>query len=88
MEHNGQHVVTITLRILENTDFYQRLYSSFGLPKIIDKTIVSIREHDDRVSANTKYDGQFSNPEDGTSWLINKEEIEYLWHKYGKPDER
>ena len=55
---------------------------------IIDKTIVSIREHDDRVSANTKYDGQFSNPEDGTSWLINKEEIEYLWHKYGKPDER
>ena len=61
-----------------DTDFYQRLYSSFGLPKIIDKTIVSIREHDDRVSANTKYDGQFSNPEDGTSWLINKEEIEYF----------
>ena len=71
-----------------DTDFYQRLYSSYGLPKIIDKTIVSIREHDDRVSANTKYDGQFANEEDGTSWLINKEEIEYLWNKYGKPNER
>lgn len=71
-----------------DTDFYHRMRMKHGLPKIIEDTLITIREHDDRVSSNTLYDATFQDDQDGTSWLVNKSELEYLWLKYGNPDER
>lgn len=68
------------LVLLMDTDFYHRMRYTHGMPFIIEKYLVSNREHNQRIStANVKYDSVINHPEG--SWSVNNEELQYVLQK-------
>jgi len=65
------------LNLLVDTELYHRMRIVYGLPHIIDYVLTATREHDNRTSSSKVfYNGRIDHPKG--SWLINREEIDYI----------
>jgi len=65
------------LNLLVDTELYHRMRIAYGLPHIIEHVLTATREHENRTSSSKIcYNGRVDHPKG--SWLINREELDYI----------